>query len=194
VIAAAEGLRAFQRTELAGLAVVTPQDVIRQFRSDVDSVRHVAPSLAVSLARQVDRLEAEAARLVPEPMVPTHGAFRPGQLLLCPDRLVVFDLDTLCAAGASADAGNFLAYLDQMALRRPRLQPVVSECRAAFVDGLSRPASDAAWLSWYRAASLVKLAFRSFFSLAPSWPETTHDLLGCAERALTGRPEDCADA
>jgi hypothetical protein len=194
VAAAADGLRAFQRTELAGLTVVTPQDILQQFRGDVDSVRRVAPVLATSLARQLDRLEAGASRLVPEPMVPTHGAFRPGQLLLCPDRLVVFDLDTLCASGASADAGNFLAYLDHSALRRPRLRSLVDDCRGEFVEALSRSASDSGWLSWYRAASLIKLALRSFFSLAPEWPEATHGLVCGAERAWMGRPEERVDA
>jgi len=165
--------------------VVTPPSLVAKLRRGVALVRSVEPPLADSIEERVVALERSLGALAPEPLVPTHGAFRHGQLLLRPDGLVVLDLDTLCRSGASADAGNFVAYLDSLALRRPRLASVAERCREAFVATLQGPPdSRAAWLAWYRAASHLKVALRSFLSLSRRWPERAAALLECADRAL----------
>ncbi len=180
---AGRGLAAFQRCEITGLPVVTPGDLVSKLRDSAFSVRAVEPGLGKAVDERLSRLERAAARLAPEPLVPTHGAFRHGQLLLLPEALVILDLDTLCRSGASADAGNFLAYLDFLALRRPRLGALVARSERAFVSALGETNG---WLSWYRAASHLKVALRAFLSLTLQWPAHTEALLGCADRALAG--------
>ena len=82
--------------------------------------------------------------------MPTHGAFRHDQFIVAGDRLVAMDLDTICAAGASADAGNFLGYLDVTAVRRRHLRPIVKECAAVFRDAArDQPFINREWLAWY---------------------------------------------
>jgi hypothetical protein len=191
VARAGRGLAAFQRCELQGLPVVTPRDQTEKLRDFVVPIRAVAPRLARSLDERLAGLERAIGRLAPEPLAPSHGAFRHGQLLLLPEALVVLDLDTLCRSGASADAGNFLAYLDFLALRRPRLRPLAERSQQAFVDALGPTRG---WLAWYRAASLLKVALRSFLSLSRRWPAHTAGLLDCADRALAelDRPEGLA--
>lgn len=181
VARAGRGLAAFQRCGVQGLPVVTPRDLTGKLRDSLVAIRAVAPRLGRALDERLAALERAMGRLAPESLVPTHGAFRHGQLLLLPEALVVLDLDTLCRSGASADAGNFLAYLDFLALRRPRLRPLAERSQQAFVDTLG-PTSG--WLAWYRAASQLKVALRSFLSLSRQWPAHTGGMLDCADRAL----------
>jgi hypothetical protein len=190
VAAAAEGLAAFQQTAVGELAAIAPNDTLAKFRRDLSSIRSVAPDLARAIDLRLKRLEETMRELLPEDLVPTHGAFRYGQLLVCGARLVVLDLDTLCLSGASADAGNFLAYLDYLALRRPRLRGVAAECAERFVEALPARARGAAgWLAWYRAASHMKLAVRSFFSLAEDWPHASDGLLALCDAAIANPTE-----
>ena len=178
---AAEGLRLLQRTAADGLPTVSPREMVGRLRRATAELHRAAPELAERVGRRLLALEDALDHLPPEPMVPTHGAFRHDQLLACGHKLGVLDLDTLRLSGASADAGNFLAYLDAMAIQRPRLRSLLRDCRNIFTEALS---GHPGWLSWYRAASLVKLAIRSSFSLAPGWPETSQALLRTAEERL----------
>jgi len=183
--AAAEGLGVFQQTPLDGLDVVTPADLVAKYASDAASIAKVAGPLGEAVTRRVQALAKLADELAPEPLVPTHGAFRYGQLLVGRDRIVVLDLDTLCRSGASADAGNFLAYLDQMRMRRPKYAKLARQCTGWFAEALPPDADGrSGWLAWYRAVSLVKLTVRNFFSLAPAWPQTTTGLLELADAAI----------
>lgn len=183
--AAAAGLVAFQRSRIDALPLQTPHDLIDAFREDCAWIGAVAPQLVASVTRVLDQLEAAARAFPEEPLVPAHGAFRHDQLLDANGRLIVLDLDTICSSGESADAGNFLGYLDLTAVRRPRLQPVIDECARTFSDtlrnvGLTSPQ----WVAWYRAAAHVKKGLRSFFSLQLDWPETTQRMLSLAEDTL----------
>ncbi len=185
ISAAAEGLVAFQRTKIEGLPSETPHQLIANFRSDSAGIEAVAPELAHAVSNALQRLETAAGALSPEPLVPTHGAFRHDQLLHAEGRLIVLDLDTICLSGASADAGNFLGYLDLTAVRRPRLQPIIDDCARAFGEALRASGlTSLEWLAWYRAAAHVKKALRAFFSLEPNWPETTSRLLLLADETL----------
>ncbi|MEN8185320.1 MAG: hypothetical protein ABFS46_22600, partial [Myxococcota bacterium] len=181
---AAEGLRFLQQTPADGLPRVAPRDLVAGFRRSTTRFPQVAPRLAAGLERSLRGLERAADQLPAEPLVPTHGAFRLHQLLPCDGKLGVLDLDTLCRSGASADAGNFLAYLDALALRRPRLEALLGDCANAFLEALGPSPDRSGWLSWYRAASLVKMAFRCFLRLAPGWPETSRALLREADEQL----------
>jgi hypothetical protein len=182
---AAEGLVAFQRSPIDNLPSQTPQVLIDAFRDYCAGIATVAPEFAAAATRLLDQLES-ASRVFPaEPLVPTHGAFRHDQLLDASGRLIVLDLDTICSSGESADAGNFLGYLDLTAVRRPRLQPIIDECARTFAGklrdvGLASPH----WVAWYRAAAHVKKGLRSFFSLEPNWPETAQRMLALAEATL----------
>jgi hypothetical protein len=179
---AGEGLRFLQRSVDPRLPTLTPRDLLDDFRRTTARVGRVEPELAKRLGDALTALEQAAAGLSEERLVPSHGAFRIDQLLPCGENLGVLDLDTLCLSGESADAGNFLAYLDAFAARRPRLEGVLTECRSTFEDACGAPSRR--WLAWYRAASLVKVGFRAFLRLAPGWPATSEELFRRAHHLL----------
>lgn len=186
MVRAAEGIRAFQNVELNGLPEAPPLEVVRDLEAGTEGIDVVAPEFAAPASRMLRALTEQARELRPEPLTPTHGAFRHDQFLLAGSEMVAMDLDTLCRSGASADAGNFLGYLDVTAVRRPELKPAIEQCAAAFQEAALRlPNCSAEWTSWYRAAAHVKKALRSFYSLDPKWPGTAETLLSQAERALS---------
>jgi hypothetical protein len=189
---AAQGLGALQRCRLDGLPDDPPEALLLRFASDAQGVARVAPELAGAVRSRIERLDAARSELAPEPLVPSHGAFRHGQLLLRGESTVVLDFDTLARSGASADAGNFLAYLDLTGLRRPRLRPVLEACRGAFAAGLPEPRSP--WLHWFQALSLIKVTLRSFLSLDPAWPRLAPALLRIADEVLGRLPASAGRA
>jgi len=182
----AEGLFIFQQIIVEGLPWVGPRAVLSQYESEFDGIRQVAPALAASIEVQLRLLEAAALRLPPEEMVLCHGAFRYNQFLRRGDTLIALDFDALQKSGIAADAGEFLAYFDLVALRRPHLQPIIEECGEIFVAAVLRHSRlDRRWLAWHRAASLVKWTHRTFLSLDARWPELTDGLLRLAQEALS---------
>ncbi|PYV08755.1 MAG: hypothetical protein DMG07_24875 [Acidobacteria bacterium] len=185
----AEGLRAFQSIAVEGLPCVGPQDVLSDHEAELDGLLHVAPALAESMRVRLRTLEVTASRLPAEEMVLGHGAFRYNQFLRSGEKLIILDLDALRLAGAGADAGEFLAYLDLAALRGSRLRPILPTCEEVFLSHLSeRGRADPRWVAWYRAAAHVKWAQRTFFSLRPEWPDLTRGLLQAADQMLGGLP------
>jgi len=193
VTAAAEGLIAFQQATVNGLPHKrTPEDLLDDLKEDscfMVGLEEVSAGLPRSISRLIGALESESARLPPEPLGLVHGSFRHSHFLCRGDRLVLLDLDGLCLAGVSADAGNFLAYLDRTGLRRPRLRPVLAECEAAFREAWKgHPCLSPAWLDWHRAAAQLKWALRSFSSLYKNWLQTTAGLVALAEQTLAQVP------
>ena len=182
---AAEGLGAFQRLDGGGLPDVTADDVLRALRSEIESIRLVAQTLAGALDERVEQLTAVLSELESEPAVPCHGAYRFGQMLASASELHVLDFDAVCLASPSSDAANLLAYLDKMALRRPKLGPLITECQILFQDAaLASSAASKDWLAWYRAASQLKIAVRSFHGLLPRWPSISRRMLELSEEQL----------
>lgn len=183
----AEWLVAFQRIVIDGVPRVGPHDVLKEHERDLQGILRTAPSLGQSIQMYLSALEAAAVWLPPEETVLCHGAFRHNQFLRCGNTLVVLDLDAVSVSGCSADAAEFLAYLDATALRRSHLRPVVSDCQRVFTAALlQHRRMDQRWLAWHRAASHLKWAQRTFLSLDPRWPELTAGLLQLAERTLAG--------
>ena len=183
----AEGLFIFQRLRMDGLPYVGPDDVLAECGRDLDGISQIAPALARAIQGRLRSLETAAARLPAEEIVLSHGAFRYNQLLLRGDTLIALDLDALCLSGIGADAGEFLAYLDLTALRRPHLRTIIQDVEVVFVATLSRHARvDPRWVNWHRAASHVKWTQRTFLSLDAKWPALTEELLQVAERTLSG--------
>ena len=198
MVGAAEGLLAFQKLAVDGLKSVGPRDVLSQYDAEFEGIRHVTPRLADAIRVQLHALDEAAHRLPREELVLSHGAFRYNQFLVREGTLIVLDLGALQMAGRAADAGEFLAYFDLVALRRPHMRPAVRACQEVFLGAILRhPHVDPRWLAWHRAASLVKWTHRTFLSLDVRWPELTERLLRLAERPLAdspacaGVPESC---
>ena len=185
IATAGRGLGPFQQAVVEGLPRVTPETLLEELEEDREGLEGVAPAVAQAVGRQLRRLGSEAGRLPPEAEGLGHASFRHSHFLLRGGQPVLLDLDGLCLCGVSADAGNFLAYLDRAGLRRPPWRPLLQECEGVFGEALRGPrGASPGWLAWYRAAAQVKWALRSAFSPSPRSPETTEGLLRLAEQTV----------
>jgi hypothetical protein len=174
----AEGLVRFQETAVAGICRLDPATLVARLERRSARFARVAPSFTRLFADRLAVLATEVDRLEPEPTALTHGAFRHEHVVLSEDQLVILDLDGLALAGASSDAGSFLAYLDVTALRSHALRSVVSECHEAFLSTLERETHVRYdWLAWYRSVAELKWALDAAASLDPQWPELVDALL-----------------
>jgi hypothetical protein len=122
--------------------------------------------------------------------VPSHGAYRAGQVVVDQNgRAVVLDLDGTCRAEPARDVGNFLAYLRWQALRMPDQAPALAAAREAFIEGYGSvaPSPEGTRVARCEALSLVKIAGRRARDLsADEWP-LLPALLGAA-RGLVSAP------
>ena len=179
--AAAEGLPAFQRATVPGLEISSARSAFDDVLKDtcfLPGLAQLAPPLSDTMEMLLRQLEDALAWLPFEPLGLGHGSFRHTHFFLRGDRPTLIDLDGMCLCGVNADAGKFLACLDRSSLRRPESRSVLAECETIFIDRLrANPQLSFDWLSWHRAANLVKWALRSFSSLSYQWLEITEQLV-----------------
>jgi hypothetical protein len=155
-------------------------------------VRALAPELFDAYDEAVMAAGSAAARLAPEPPVPSHGSLRTDQVLASDDGPVLVDLDGFCLAHPARDPANLLAYLDWRAVRGVAPPAVVATAGRAFLDGYAaaRPLPGADALAVHRATAQLKIAARRFTTLAVhEWPlvpglvERARALLGLRPRS-----------
>jgi len=98
---------------------------VRSFESDLEFLRKEAARVhlvAPSLARNALALlhSVAGSRLLRTPVQATfiHGDFMPSQLLIDEGRVAVVDFDNASLGDPAVDAGNFMAKLHRMAVRK----------------------------------------------------------------------------
>jgi hypothetical protein len=187
---AAEGLTAFQRVAVPGLPENLPQTQLKKLQKSIAAhggSNTVLPGAAETMGKLLRGLEESAARLPPEPVRLSHGAFRHTHFLLRNDRPAIIDLDGLCMRGISADAAEFLAYLAWTRCRQASIRLALDECETAFLDGLKQQESlFSPWLAWHRSAALLKWALHSLRAPSAQCEQDTAAVLRLAEDALSG--------
>jgi hypothetical protein len=119
-----------------------PVDVDR--RHDIDAelaileprLRQAAehhPTWSERIGSVLDVCRTLAERIRARPLVNLHRDFYPDQILVAGERLHLLDLD-LCARGDPAlDLGNFVAHLEERALRQPQIAPRAVLAGEAFI-------------------------------------------------------------
>ena len=157
---------------LAGLHAAQVPGPPRTFDDDLDELReYVAPmaqpnpELAERYAAAIEQIAVRGG--TPSPARATHGAFRTDQYMIEHGELVMIDLDGFCWAEPERDLGNFLAYLDWKAIRKPADADFIARAGAWFMEGYhaagAMPSEHR--LTSYRADSLLKIAGRRYRSL-----------------------------
>ena len=157
---------------LAGLHAAQVAGPPRTLADDLDELReYIAPmaqpnpDLAQRYAAAVERIAERAG--APSAAAATHGAFRTDQYMIENGELVMIDLDGFCWAEPERDLGNFLAYLDWKAIRKPADAAFIGRAGQLFMEGYraAGAAPSEQRLAIYRADSLLKIAGRRYRSL-----------------------------
>lgn len=137
---------------------------------------------ALSLGWLVRRLEA--ARPPTRMHVLGHGSYRPGQVVVDGADLVLLDLDSAGTAAPERDLGNVMAYLDWSFLCHARAggQRLSAEVVVGYLaDGGTL---DRETLTWWRAASMAKIAGRRYRGLDTAHWGAVPSLLNAARWVL----------
>jgi len=152
-----------------------PERTLEQDLADVrallPAVGQADPALASRLAGAAEDMREHSAST--DALVPSHGSFRGGHVLLDGDHATLIDLDGYCWADPGRDAGNLLAYMGWTAMREPRHGFDVGEARNTFLAGYAdrELVLEPERLRIFEAASMLKIAARRFRRLAVTeWP------------------------
>jgi len=79
-----------------------------QTRESIEELSAAVPQLAPAGLPFLDRLSSLEAASRPDPLSPSHGTFRPAQVLLYQDEIGFIDFDSCCQAEPAKDLGLFL--------------------------------------------------------------------------------------
>ena len=105
------------------------------------------PEHAHALHEISDKARRMLATCLPSGHALLHRDFYPDQVLMAPDRIVLLDLDLAAGGDAAIDLGNFLAHLQELALRRASDLAAYDDYAGPFLAGYASirplPAPDA---------------------------------------------------
>jgi hypothetical protein len=79
-----------------------------QVRESIDELSLSVPQLGPAASPLVERLSYLASSSQPDPQVPSHGTFRPAQVLMYQGEIGFIDFDSCCKAEPAKDLGLFL--------------------------------------------------------------------------------------
>lgn len=115
---------------------VTWADMVADVEETLGRVVSIAPELAAAAAPLLARLSERAAEEdPPDPHVPTHGSFRPNQVLLNDGEIGFIDFDRFGQAEPGLDVASFLAAMKD-AGRLESEPPSAADDRRARLDRL----------------------------------------------------------
>jgi len=92
------------------------EDEFTEVHEDVDRLAAVVPRLEGAATPLLARLYALASEHPADPPVPTHGTFRPAQVLLYKERIGFIDFDGFCQAEPALDLALFLGKIRDIGL------------------------------------------------------------------------------
>jgi hypothetical protein len=113
---AAGGLAALHSSKAQYGEVVTWADRVPDVRKIVDRLVVPIPELASTVMPLLDRLEALDATQPAGAPVPTHGTFKPEQVLIHGRQIGFIDFDEFCMAESALDVAVFLAAIKDVGL------------------------------------------------------------------------------
>jgi hypothetical protein len=105
----ARGLADLHRSGVRVGQPFTWEDEIAEVRAQVTQLSTVFPNLASGAAPFLERISQLEAAAPPDPFVPSHGTFRPVQVLLHKGEISFIDFDSFCQSEPARDVSMFLS-------------------------------------------------------------------------------------
>ena len=113
---AADGLAALHGCGAVAARTLTWDDEVAEARQVLRRLGTAVPPLLGVLDPLLEDLEARAAASEADPVVPSHGTFRPAQVLLGGGRASMIDFDGFCLAEPALDVALFRSSVRDIAL------------------------------------------------------------------------------
>ena len=105
----AVGLAELHQTGIRMGSSWTWEDELKEVERWIIRLAEPLPELATALKPLTDRLKEQNAANPPDPIVPSHGTFRPAQVLIYRGRIGFIDFDSFCQSEPDLDLALFLA-------------------------------------------------------------------------------------
>jgi hypothetical protein len=151
--AAGAGLAAFHSCGGIVDRTTTWNDGFAEAEEQIGYLRVPFPEAVAAVDRLVEQLRAREAAVPADPLVPTHGAFRPEQVLLAGKQVSFIDFDYFCMAEPAFDIALFRATTMDNGLYDERIRP---RDAAEFADRRARiDALNESFLSAYESYAQV---------------------------------------
>ncbi|HEU4418679.1 MAG TPA: phosphotransferase, partial [Planctomycetota bacterium] len=180
------GMAALHSSRALHGRTITWQETCDELVHTIKQLAAVNAVLAAVASRLLDRVMAFAASVPADPPVPTHGSFRPNQVLLYEGEVSFIDFDKFGQAEPALDLSLFLSATKNFALSRPHgeesdeedvpLDPVsrlaildqVDTVCAGFMEQYERcaPVSRARVVAW-EALQLLELVLECWVKVKP---------------------------
>lgn len=116
----AVGLALLHQTKVEIGELRTWDGELDEVREVLDRLEAVIPELVGAATPLLARLVAIAAENPADPPVPTHGTFRPAQVLLNKGQIGFIDFDGFCQAESALDLALFLGKIRDIGLSAPK--------------------------------------------------------------------------
>lgn len=92
------------------------EDELSEVQERIERLSSAQPSLTEAATPILNRLKQLADAYPPDRLVPSHGSFRPAQVLLYRDQIGFIDFDTFCQSEPANDLALFLSAVMNLAL------------------------------------------------------------------------------
>jgi Ser/Thr protein kinase RdoA (MazF antagonist) len=92
------------------------EDELSEVRERIERLSGAHPGLTEAANPLLDRLKQLANTYPPDRLVPSHGSFRPAQVLLYKDQIGFIDFDTFCQSEPANDLALFLSAVMNIAM------------------------------------------------------------------------------
>jgi len=92
------------------------EDEMSEVRERIERLSTAYPGLVQAADPLLDRLQQLADACPPDPLVPSHGSFRPAQVLLYRDQTGFIDFDSFCQSEPANDLALFLSSVMSLGL------------------------------------------------------------------------------
>ena len=92
------------------------EDELAEVRERIERLSIARPGLSQGANPLLGRLRQLADASPPDPIVPSHGSFRPAQVLLYKDQIGFIDFDTFCQSEPANDLALFLSSVMSLAM------------------------------------------------------------------------------
>ncbi len=173
---AAAVLRQLHSSTLGDLADLRPAQLLAAANRPAALAAFALPHLAERILALVQRLGAtmpEAADVVP-----VHGDFNVGQLLVDGDDAWVIDVDTLAQGSPSVDLAAYAANVHN---GRPADGDDMNVALATLIDAYGQAPDD---LMWHLATTMLRRVDRPIRRMKKRWPERTTSIVSAIEVML----------
>jgi tRNA A-37 threonylcarbamoyl transferase component Bud32 len=183
----AVGLARLHASDLRSSLRLTPAAQLAEVSKKAEKLLVLLPSLRLPLHRLLQQLRQQVGQVSPPQFTLIHNDLHCDQLLVCGERLALFDFDELALGDPAQDLADFALEL----YLHPGLATATARAERMVTALLRSYRPQAPWsistprLQWYFQVKCLTRAYRLCWQQVPAWTQQVERLLHLAAIAPT---------